>query len=47
MVSDYDEAQLVRLMEQAENENREVSGDEGGSEDDSGDEDNFDATAAV
>lgn len=44
VVSDYDEAQLVRLMEQAENENREVSGDEE-DEDGSGDEENFDVNA--
>ncbi len=43
-MSDYDEAQLVRLMEQAENENREVSGDEE-DEDGSGDEENFDVNA--
>lgn len=46
MVSDYDEAQLARLMEEAEKENAEVSGDDD-DEDDAGDEENFEVVAPV
>ncbi|KAI2805428.1 Eukaryotic translation initiation factor 2 subunit 1, partial [Blomia tropicalis] len=40
VVTDYDEAQLARQMEQAEKENEEVSGDDD-DEDEAGDEENF------
>ena len=44
VVTDYDEAQLARLMEQAEKENEEVSGDDD-DEDEAGDEENFETAA--